>query len=277
MDHHLTENSTDHLFVSQTTQHFTENPKHLSHNHSIPLWNALLKYCAFFWLLWRWEAKTPSKRIWNLNFCIYSFKCLPTTLAMLLVLLNVTEKAGAFLQLAFRTLDFRWWQADDAPLVSSGSTMGGMRSGSSSSPACSPVARIRLRSKKSGTSMAKSVEKTSVSKPESNGRLHYLMFKTIKKSSVDFLQVDAKLKSKFYSNVQMRQGGQEAQKAAELLRICPIENADLCRVYGCFNRSNRSDSIFASCPQSEFPLPAHIIVATRPWNPTSSDFLNISG
>lgn len=181
MDHHLTDNSTDHLFVSQTTQHFTENPKHLSHNHSIPLWNALLKYCAFFWLLWRWEAKTPSNRIWNLNFCIYSFKCLPTTLAMLLVLLKVTEKAGAFLQLAFRTLDFRWWQADDAPLVSSGSTMGGMRSGSSSSPACSPVARIRLRSKKSGTSMAKSVEKTSVSKPESNGRLHYLMIKTIKK------------------------------------------------------------------------------------------------
>lgn len=42
------------------------------------------------------------------------------------------------------------------PLVSSGRTMGGMRSGSSSSPVCSPVARRRLRSRKSGTSMAKS-------------------------------------------------------------------------------------------------------------------------
>lgn len=50
---------------------------------------------------------------------------------------------------------------DDVPLVSSGSTMGGMRSGSSSSPACSPVARIRLRSRKSGTSMAKSADKRS--------------------------------------------------------------------------------------------------------------------
>lgn len=45
------------------------------------------------------------------------------------------------------------------PLVSSGSTMGGMRSGSSSSLACSPVARSRLRSRKSGTSMAKSTKK----------------------------------------------------------------------------------------------------------------------
>lgn len=46
------------------------------------------------------------------------------------------------------------------PLVSSGSTMGGMRSGSSSSPACSPVARNRLRSRKSGTSIAKSTDDT---------------------------------------------------------------------------------------------------------------------
>ena len=42
------------------------------------------------------------------------------------------------------------------PLVSSGSTMGGMRSGSSSSPAWSPVPLNRFRSRKSGTSMAKS-------------------------------------------------------------------------------------------------------------------------
>lgn len=51
---------------------------------------------------------------------------------------------------------------DDVPLVSSGSTMGGMRSGSSSSPACSPVARIRLRSRKSGTSMAKSADQQQI-------------------------------------------------------------------------------------------------------------------
>lgn len=44
------------------------------------------------------------------------------------------------------------------PLVSPGRTMGGMRSGSSSSPACSPVARNRLRSRKSGTSIAKSTQ-----------------------------------------------------------------------------------------------------------------------
>lgn len=46
--------------------------------------------------------------------------------------------------------------------MSSGSTMGGMRSGSSSSPACSPVARSRLRSRKSGTSMAKSVHRRQI-------------------------------------------------------------------------------------------------------------------
>lgn len=45
------------------------------------------------------------------------------------------------------------------PLVSSAKTMGGRRSGSSSSPACSPVARSRFRSRKSGTSMATSAER----------------------------------------------------------------------------------------------------------------------
>lgn len=46
------------------------------------------------------------------------------------------------------------------PLVSSGNTIGGMRSGNSSSPGCSPVARSRLKSRKSGTSMAKSAQQT---------------------------------------------------------------------------------------------------------------------
>lgn len=50
------------------------------------------------------------------------------------------------------------------PLVSSASTMGGIRSGNSSSPACSPVARNRLRSRKSGTSMAKSIKETAIIK-----------------------------------------------------------------------------------------------------------------
>lgn len=45
-----------------------------------------------------------------------------------------------------------------SPLVSSGMTMGGVRSGSSSSPACSPVARRRFKSRKSGTSTEISVE-----------------------------------------------------------------------------------------------------------------------